>query len=210
LKSSGPQFADVAVVHLPCPDCDKFDIASGYCKQPNTTDCGNRPYDDSCSFTTRGGICPQDFGYFAVSTECKDYVKCESGTPQYMKCANEIDETGQVQQLLYNDDGVMCDWTYRVSCGTRPVCDVAKNCQCQYAVPVTAGEECKGTSGVAIKADPFNCQYKIICVNGALAERPACPDGQYYDGSTDSCIKDEAICGERPICADDGSCRCVE
>ena len=26
----------------------------------------------------------------------------------------QVDDAGQVQQLFYNDDGVMCDWTYRL------------------------------------------------------------------------------------------------
>jgi len=200
-----------AVTHLTCPDCDKFDSASGYCKQPQTVDCGNRPYDNSCTFTTRGGLCPQDSGYFPVSTECKDYVKCDGGNPQYMKCGNKVDDNGQVQQLLYNDDGIMCDWVYRVSCGTRPVCDAEKNCQCQFAVPVKAGEECKdNTQGVAIRPDPFNCQNKIICIGEQSSETIPCPAGQYYDPSIDNCIKEEAICGERPICAADKTCRCVE
>lgn len=201
-----------SVTHQTCPDCDKFDTESGYCKQPNLVDCNGRPYNDDCTFTTKGGDCPLDYGYFPLPEDCTDYVICEQGIPEYKVCRQEVDETGVAQQLMYNPDNAQCDWTYRVSCGPRPVCDNSY-CQCQYAVPVKPGFECNGLEDPTVISDPFNCQASLICIDGSEVERFSCEGATYYDENIDECVEDESVCGERPICVPAGgdktSCYCV-
>jgi len=207
-----------------CPDCDYFDPVSKYCKQPISGEvekaCDGRPYDNSCVATTKVGDCPFDYGYFPVTENCKQYKKCDDGNAQYMTCPTQTDQDGVVKQLLYNGDQVQCDWTYRVNCGSRPVCDASGNCQCQKSVPgADPNNPCRGVSGIMIIADPFNCQNKFICRDGTQLDKVVCPPDQYYEIRSDSCKSDEAVCNQndqyRPICVDGGSgskqqCRCVD
>jgi len=214
------QCIDGSVTHESCPGCDYFDTETKFCFQPTATtveDCGSRFYDTNCQETTKDGDCPQEYGYFPIAENCKKYKICDNDNPTLVTCQTKVDENGVNQQLLYNGDQVQCDWTYRVRCGTRPVCDGNdENCQCQDAEPVNPGEVCNGVSGVQIFADPFDCQNKIVCIDGATVANEPCVGNTYYEIATDECVANENVCDvkHRPICVDAGSgkkqCRCLD
>jgi len=214
------QCVEGSVTHQRCPDCDYYDTESKFCKQPTNGEvkCGNRPYDNTCEVTPQDGECPSAYGYFPVAENCKQYKICDNGIARYETCGTQADANGIVQQLLYNGDQIQCDWTYRVGCGSRPVCDTAGNCQCQLSEPVNPNAPCQGVSAIMIIADPFNCQNKLICMDGIVLENDPCPVDQFYEISTDTCKSDESVCNGsdqyRPICVDGASgnkqqCRCV-
>lgn len=214
------QCVEGSVTHPRCPDCDYYDTESKFCKQPinGEVKCGSRPYDNTCKATPHDGECPSDYGYFPVTDNCKQYKICDNGVATYMTCPTQSDNDGIVQQLLYNGDQIQCDWTYRVGCGSRPVCDSAGNCQCQLSVPANPNSPCQGIPGIQIIADPFDCQNQLVCKDGSVLEQIPCPSDQFYEISTASCKSDESVCNGndqyRPICVDGGTgskqqCRCV-
>merc|ERR1712200_161749 len=200
--------------HRQCSDCNLFDINTGFCNFPRLVDCGSRPHDENCEVTTAPGDCPLKYGYFPDNDNCMNYVVCDAGKPTFVKCAEKVDESGVTRQLLCNEDVVQCDWTYRVTCGNRPICDRNyQHCQCQNAEEADANNPCSGVVGTQVIGNPFDCSQQLVCMDGILLDTVSCDDGQYYDPSIQNCSPDESVCKDRPVCATGSggstTCYCV-
>merc|ERR1712240_117572 len=187
-----------ALTSRECPYCNHFDPDKGYCNQPPTVDCGDRPVPDpdDCHACDNPPPCRCPQGYFPDPWSCGQYYYCQDNSPDPYSCQNDTFSG------LYNDKLIQCDFPERVQCEDRPICrgPSRTKCQCQGAVikpPVT----CKGTSGITLEADPYNCQHFLVCMGGELAEDIYCPDGQYLPEGGQECVAgDGSQCGKRPVC----------
>merc|ERR1712172_209425 len=114
--------------HITCQNDYLFDPVHGWCDFPQNVCCGERDCDGrSCNDECGEGDdfdCPKPSGFFEDPKNCMKYWQCNNDIAQHHSC-----DTQNGQQLLFRLSDVQCDWSDRVDCGDRPICDIHdENC----------------------------------------------------------------------------------
>jgi len=119
-------------VHYMCEDNLYYSPENEWCDFPDRVTCGDRPVCDSCDENcveppTPTPDCGHQLdcttrpdGWYADPWNCRKYWHCDHGVGSHYMCDDN---------QLFDAIHVWCDWSDRVSCGNRPVCDVCdENC----------------------------------------------------------------------------------
>ncbi|XP_056643143.1 protein obstructor-E-like [Diorhabda sublineata] len=166
-----------------CPDGQVFnDYSSEYekCDLPFNIDCSSRP---KLQEPQPSEHCPRKHGYFAHESRniCDKFYFCVDGKFNPIQCPNG---------LVYNEKSGICSWpdeAKRSGCTSEEVFEF----QCP-----------KVTEEVAIThpryADPDDCQYFFVCINGNAPRRNGCKLGQVFDDVGKRCTWARNV----PECAD--------
>lgn len=127
--------------------------------------------------------CPRQNGYFAHDDEsiCNKFYYCVDGKFNMIECPGG---------LVFNPKVGICTWAdeaKRKGCGTKDVFNF--NCP-----------KVNETFGLTHPryADPEDCQYFYVCINGDTPRRNGCKLGQVFDEVSKSC----KWAREVPECAD--------
>ncbi|XP_063701262.1 protein obstructor-E-like [Culicoides brevitarsis] len=166
-----------------CPDgmvFNDFDTAQEKCDLPYNIDCSGRPKLQKPQPTLN---CPRQNGYFAHEDEsiCNKFFYCVDGKFNMIECP---------AGLVFNPKVGICTWAdeaKRVGCGTKEVFNF--NCP-----------KVNETFGLTHPryADPEDCQYFYVCINGDTPRRSGCKLGQVFDDVGKNC----KWAREVPECAD--------
>jgi len=166
-----------------CPDgmvFNDFDIMQEKCDLPYNIDCSTRP---KLQQPIASLNCPRLNGYFAHDDEtiCNKFFYCVDGKFNMIECP---------QGLVFNPKVGICTWAdeaKRVGCGSADVF----NFRCP-----------KVNESFALThpryADPDDCQYFYVCINGDTPRRNGCKLGQVFDEDKKSCQWARMV----PDCAD--------
>jgi len=135
-----------------CPEkkkCERnylFSEQENLCIDQNRVDCGNRPCQDPLHCpsehpttpTAPPTTTPCDHqldcsgladGWYPDQYNCRKYWHCYQGEGEHLIC-----DTLNGVDLMYNAEGILCDYPERVQCGDRPICNV---CDDDCYVPST-------------------------------------------------------------------------
>ncbi|RZC38876.1 cuticular protein analogous to peritrophins 3-B [Asbolus verrucosus] len=155
-----------------CPDGMVFnDYSSEYekCDLPFNIDCTSRP---KLQVPQPSQHCPRKHGYFAHEELhiCDKFYYCVDGKFNMITCPNG---------LVYNEKAGICSWP-----------DEAKKKGCS-SEEVFQFECPKVNESVAAThpryADPDDCQYFYVCINGDTPRRNGCKLGQVFDDVHKKC-----------------------
>lgn len=155
-----------------CPDGMVFnDYSSEYekCDLPFNIDCSQRPNRQT---PTPNEHCPRLHGYFAHEENniCDKFYYCVDGKFNMITCPNG---------LVYNEKAGICSWpdeAKKKGCSSQDVF--------QFDCPTV-------DESVAVShpryADPDDCQFFYVCINGKTPRRNGCRLGQAFDERTKTC-----------------------
>ncbi|XP_072935184.1 protein obstructor-E-like [Epargyreus clarus] len=166
-----------------CPDGLVFNDVNQYeekCEFPFNYDCSDRP---NLQPAKPSRHCPRQNGYFPHedSKECAKFYFCADGQSNMITCPDG---------LVYNEKTGACTWpdeAKKEGCGAAQVLDF----ECPK-VNVSAG------MSHPRYADPLDCQYYYVCVNGNEPRRAGCKLGQVFDDDYKRCDWARNV----PPCAD--------
>jgi len=155
-----------------CPDGMVFnDFSSEYekCDLPFGIDCSQRPKLQTPQPTEN---CPRKNGYFAHKDKniCDKFYYCVDGQFNMITCPNG---------LVYNEKAGICSWpdeAKRTGCTSEEVF--------QFDCPKV--DEAVGATHPRY-ADPDDCQYFYVCINGNMPRRNGCKLGQAFDDESKKC-----------------------
>ncbi|CAH0559067.1 unnamed protein product [Brassicogethes aeneus] len=166
-----------------CPDGMVFnDFSTEYekCDLPFNIDCSQRSKLQEPQPTQH---CPRKHGYFAHEDTniCDKFYYCVDGQFNMITCPNG---------LVYNDKVGICSWP-----------DEAKKTGCSSS-EVFKFDCPKVNESFAMThprfADPDDCQFFYVCVNGDTPRRSGCRLGQVFDDESKKCEWARQV----PECAD--------
>ncbi|XP_060526256.1 protein obstructor-E-like [Cylas formicarius] len=166
-----------------CPDGMVFnDFSTEYekCDLPFNIDCSQRSKLQQPQPTEH---CPRKNGYFAHEERnvCDKFYYCVDGKFNMITCPNG---------LVYNENAGICSWpdeAKRKGCTSEEVF--------QFDCPKV--DESVGATHPRY-ADPEDCQYFYVCINGNTPRRNGCKLGQVFDDEVKKCDWAKNV----PECAD--------
>lgn len=188
-----------------CPDgmvFNDYDINVEKCDLPYNIDCSTRPKLRKYRYSSTSAMflqniypffietpivtlnCPRLNGYFAHddASICDKFYYCVDGKFNMIECP---------AGLVFNPKVGICTWAdeaKRSGCGTK---DVFANFACPKVNETFALTHPR-------YADPDDCQYFYVCINGEQPRRSGCKLGQVFDDTKKSCQWARTV----PECAD--------
>ncbi|GAB0099442.1 uncharacterized protein DMENIID0001_153000 [Sergentomyia squamirostris] len=157
---------DGAITEKLCADGMVFNDYSSdqeKCELPMNIDCSYRPKLQTPKPSLH---CPRQHGYFAHEEKgvCDKFYYCVDGKFTMITCP---------AGLIFNPKTGVCTWpdeAQKVGCSSEDVY--------QFACPIV-------TESTALThpryADPDDCQYFYVCINGKIPRRNSCKIGQVFD-----------------------------
>ncbi|GBP70462.1 Protein obstructor-E [Eumeta japonica] len=177
------QCRDGEITEKLCPDgmvFNDYNPDDEKCDLPINIDCSQRP---KLQTPISSLHCPRLHGYFAHEDpkECGKFYFCVDGKFNMITCPSG---------LVYNEKTGICTWpdeAKKKGCGASEVFDF--DCP-----PVNE------TFGLTHPryADPADCQYFYVCINGNTPRRSGCKLGQAFDDVHKKCEWARKV----PECAD--------
>ncbi|XP_050304166.1 protein obstructor-E [Anthonomus grandis grandis] len=166
-----------------CPDGMVFnDYSTEYekCDLPFNIDCSSRPKLQTPQPTEN---CPRKHGYFAHEQRniCDKFYYCVDGKFNMIVCPNG---------LVYNENAGICSWpdeAKRKGCTSEEVF--------QFECPKVNESQAATHPRYA---DPEDCQFFYVCINGDTPRRNGCKLGQVFDDVGKKCDWARNV----PECAD--------
>nr|CAD7445668.1 unnamed protein product [Timema bartmani] len=163
---------DGAITEKLCPDGMVFnDFSSEYekCDLPFNIDCSQRPERQEPQPTLN---CPRKNGYFAHQDVdiCDKFYFCVDGKFNMITCPDG---------LVYNDKTGICTWpdeAKKKGCSSKDVF----NFSCPKVDMAEAGTHPR-------YADPEDCQFFYVCINGEIPRRSGCKMGQVFNEVKGTC-----------------------
>ncbi|XP_026288646.1 protein obstructor-E [Frankliniella occidentalis] len=155
-----------------CPDGMVFnDYSSEYekCDLPFNIDCSKRPEKQTPKPSLH---CERQNGYFAheEANVCDKFYFCVDGKSNMITCPSG---------LVYSEATGTCTWPDEAK---------KKGCSSQEVLKFTCPNV---TDEVGVThpryADPEDCQYFYVCVNGKTPRRSGCKRGQVFSESSKTC-----------------------
>ncbi|XP_050674321.1 protein obstructor-E-like [Leptidea sinapis] len=155
-----------------CPDgmvFNDYNPDDEKCDLPFNINCTNRP---KLQTPIPSLHCPRQNGYFAHEEphECGIFYYCVDGKFNMITCPAD---------LVYNDKTGICTWAdeaKKKGCGTKDIFD--------FDCP--AVNETFGLTHPRY-ADPEDCQFFYVCINGNTPRRSGCKLGQAFDDVSKKC-----------------------
>ncbi|XP_030748994.1 protein obstructor-E [Sitophilus oryzae] len=177
------QCEEGAITEKLCPDGMVFnDYSTEYekCDLPFNIDCSARPKLQTPQPTEH---CPRKHGYFAHEEKniCDKFYYCVDGKYNMIICPNG---------LVYNEKAGICSWpdeAKRKGCTSEEVF--------QFQCPKVNESEAATHPRYA---DPEDCQFFYVCINGDTPRRNGCKLGQVFDDVVKRCDWARNV----PECAD--------
>lgn len=173
-----------------CPDGLVFaDLGAnggeGRCDFPFNVDCAGRPELQPANGTAN---CPRQNGYFKHSDAavCNQFFFCSAGQANLITCPDG---------LVFNENTGTCSWpgeANRIGCQSKDVVqfDCPKIIQdAQDAGPLVSNP---------LYADPTDCQFFYVCINGVEPRRNGCTTGLVFNDVTKRCDRPKNV----PDCVD--------
>ncbi|XP_071455186.1 protein obstructor-E-like [Hetaerina americana] len=155
-----------------CPDgmvFNDFSPVHEKCDLPFNIDCSKRP---GLQPPKPSKNCPRQNGYFSHEDQsvCDKFYYCVDGKFNAITCPDG---------LVYNEKTGICTWpdeAKKEGCSSKEVF--------QFDCPHNPS-----TSGVLHPryADPGDCQYFYVCINGEVPRRNGCSLGKVFNEQTKSC-----------------------
>jgi len=175
--------------HITCQNDYLFDPVHGWCDFPQNVCCGERDCDGrSCNDECGEGDdfdCPKPNGFFEDPKNCMKYWQCNNDIAQHHSC-----DTQNGQQLLFRLSDVQCDWSDRVDCGDRPICDIHdENCIPQPEHTTKPPSVCEGIPcdhGDGFYPESSCAQCFCRCVGGNHYET-CCAPGLFFNPEVNQC-----------------------
>lgn len=161
-----------AIIEKLCPDGMVFNDYSNQeekCDLPFNLDCSQRP---KLQTPIPALHCPRQNGYFSHEDpkECGKFYYCVDGKFNMITCPDG---------LVYNDKNGICTWpdeAKKKGCGAAEV----------FAFDCPAVNETFGLTHPRY-ADPEDCQFFYVCINGNTPRRSGCKLGQAFDDVKKHC-----------------------
>jgi len=159
--------------------------AQGRCDYPFNVDCGDRPELQPANSTTN---CPRMNGYYKHEDArvCNQFFFCSAGQANLITCPDG---------LVFSEKTGTCSWpgeANRVGCQSSDV--VQFDCPAQVQDAQDAGPLVTNP----LFADPTDCQYFYVCINGVEPRRNGCTNGLVFNDLTKRCDKPKNV----PDCKD--------
>ncbi|XP_055381959.1 protein obstructor-E [Condylostylus longicornis] len=166
-----------------CPDgmvFNDFSIDQEKCDLPYNIDCSQRPKLQTPQPTLN---CPRLNGYFGHENKniCDKFFYCVDGKFNMIVCPSG---------LVFNPKTGICTWADeagRTGCSSEDVF--------QFTCPKVNETEAATHPRYA---DPDDCQYFYVCINGETPRRNGCKLGQVFDDEHKKCEWSRKV----PECAD--------
>uniref|UniRef100_A0A1B6BWG6 Chitin-binding type-2 domain-containing protein n=3 Tax=Clastoptera arizonana TaxID=38151 RepID=A0A1B6BWG6_9HEMI len=163
---------DGAITEKLCPDGMVFNDFSPLhekCDLPFNIDCSQRPERQQPKPTLH---CPRLNGYFAHEEDnvCDKFYFCVDGKFNMIQCPNG---------LVYNEKTGICTWpdeAKKKGCSSQEVL--------KFSCPTVSMSEAQQHPRYA---DPEDCQFFYVCINGETPRRNGCKRGQVFDDVTKNC-----------------------
>ncbi|XP_058126424.1 protein obstructor-E [Anopheles ziemanni] len=176
------QCRDGQITEKLCPDgmvFNDYDLEQEKCDLPFNIDCSKRP---KLQTPIPSLHCPRQNGYFASETgACDKFYYCVDGMFNMITCP---------EGLVFNPRTGICTWpdeAQRTSCTSE---DVFK-----FSCPKVNESEAATHPRYA---DPDDCQFFYVCINGETPRRNGCRLGQAFDDVAKHCEWARKV----PDCAD--------
>lgn len=171
-----------------CPDGLVFSdgaAGEGRCDFPFNVDCTGRPELQPANTTSN---CPRQNGYFKHENPaiCNQFFFCSAGQANLITCPDG---------LVFNEKTGTCSWpgeANRVGCQSSDI--VQFDCPAQVQESDQAGPLITNP----LYADPTDCQYFYVCINGVEPRRNGCTNGLVFNDLTKRCDKPKNV----PDCKD--------
>ncbi|XP_055301219.1 protein obstructor-E [Sitodiplosis mosellana] len=164
-----------------CPDGMVFNDYSSdqeKCDLPYNLDCSKRPKLQEPKPSLN---CPRRNGYFAHKGSCDKFYYCVDGMYNMIVCP---------AGLVFNPRTGICTWPDEAQ---------KKGCSSEELFKFICPKVDEGTAATHPRyADPEDCQYFYVCINGEQPRRNGCKLGQAFDDVSKRCEWARKI----PECAD--------
>ncbi|XP_075227274.1 protein obstructor-E-like [Lycorma delicatula] len=174
---------DGAITEKLCPDgmvFNDYSINQEKCDLPFNIDCSSRPERQ----TPKPALhCPRQNGYFSHEEQnvCDKFYYCVDGKYNMITCPDG---------LVYNEKTGICTWPDEAK---------KKGCSSQEVFKFTCPEVAMSEAQQHPRyADPEDCQYFYVCINGETPRRNGCKIGQVFNDATKNCDWSRNV----PDCAD--------
>ncbi|KAK7084861.1 chitin binding [Halocaridina rubra] len=143
-------------------------------------DCTERPELQPAQATD---VCPRQNGYYPMAdeTNCNQFHYCAAGVGNLITCP---------ESLVFSLKTGTCVWPEeagRVNCASEKLVN--------FTCPKTSVDTVEAHPRYA---DPTDCQYFYVCINGETPRRNGCSFGQVFNSLTDACDAPKEV----PECAD--------
>nr|XP_018906591.1 PREDICTED: probable chitinase 3 [Bemisia tabaci] len=163
---------DGVITEKLCPDgmvFNDYNPSVEKCDLPFNIDCSQRPERQTPKPSQH---CPRQNGYFAHEDGhiCDKFYYCVDGKYNAITCP---------AGLVYNENTGICTWP-----------DEAKKKHCssqevfQFSCPNVSTTEAQQHPRYA---DPQDCQYFYVCINGEIPRRNGCKMGQVFNDASKAC-----------------------
>merc|ERR1711890_72644 len=177
--------------------CDNWTISEKFCKDGMAfvdvgpriercdflfnVDCAGRPNLQAAKPTKH---CPRQNGFFPHenATVCDKFYQCSEGNASPLSCPTD---------LIFDLKTGTCAWPEqagRKGCSASEVLEF----ECPPQTPHEAS-----TNLHPMYADPTDCQFFFVCLNGKVPRRNGCPFAKVYDIKSGQCSDPEVV----PECA---------
>lgn len=157
----------------------------GRCDFPFNVDCAGRPELQPANATTN---CPRQNGYFKHSdpTICNQFFFCSAGQANLITCPDG---------LVFNENTGTCSWPGEAN---RKGCQSKDVVQFDCPANVQDAEQIGPKESNPLYADPTDCQYFYVCINGVEPRRNGCTTGLVFNDLTKRCDRPKNV----PDCVD--------
>ncbi|XP_052869087.1 protein obstructor-E [Anopheles cruzii] len=176
------QCRDGQITEKLCPDgmvFNDYDLDQEKCDLPFNIDCSKRPKYQTPKPTQH---CPRLNGYFASETgACDKFYYCVDGMFNMITCP---------EGLVFNQRTGICTWpdeAHKKGCTSQDVFKFS----CPKVNETHAATHPR-------YADPDDCQFFYVCINGETPRRNGCKLGQAFDDQSKHCEWARKV----PDCAD--------
>ncbi|XP_039289063.1 protein obstructor-E [Nilaparvata lugens] len=163
---------DGAITEKLCPDgmvFNDYSINHEKCDLPFNIDCSQR---SELQKPKPALHCPRQNGYFAHEevNVCDKFYYCVDGKFNQIVCPDG---------LVYNEKTGICTWpdeAKKKGCSSQEVF--------KFTCPAVGMSEAQQHPRYA---DPEDCQYFYVCINGETPRRNGCKRGQVFNDATKNC-----------------------